>query len=156
MNPLFYNWLTGFIIPWIAGIYLAKKNPLILLVVAPLGSAIAHIFNRLGLSLGFWRVQPFEYSAFSTLPMDIGVYSILASFLVYVIIENQEKTHYFIFSFSLITTIMEYAWLVLNFVVYDNYWNIFHTFLSYLLAYYLVYGYYLLLKKYEVFSKTVR
>lgn len=146
-----YNWLIGFILPWIAGIYLYKKNSRVLLLITPFASLVAYIFNCIGYFFRFWKVSPAHDGLLATMPMNFGVYGILGSLLIYTILLREEKHYITLLIFTTVTTLMEAVWFFLGFVAYRNHWNLGFTFLSYLLAYLLLYGYYYLLKKHNIF-----
>jgi hypothetical protein len=73
----------GFIVPWIFGIILYKKEPIIVLLSVPVGITVAFILNECG-SNYFWQFKPiFRDVSLSALPLNIGFYPVLSSFLIY-------------------------------------------------------------------------
>lgn len=57
MVKIFVNIIIGFIIPWIFGIWLYKRNPKVVLLIAPIGIAIAFLINEWGIDY-FWQFEP--------------------------------------------------------------------------------------------------
>ena len=149
---MLFNFIVGFIISWIIGFYLFKKSPKIVLIIFPITTVISHTVNALGVYLEYWHLEPKIHDTLSYLPFDIGFYPILACLLIYFINKGINSFYSLIF-ISLSTTILEYIAYLFNKVIYANGWTIYFTFFSYLVSYTLVYFYYLLLQKYEVFSK---
>ncbi|MCF6137261.1 CBO0543 family protein [Pseudalkalibacillus berkeleyi] len=146
---MFVNIVFGLLVPWCAGFYLLKRDLRIFLLIAPFSIVVAFLFDVLGFHLGFWRIDPkYDIEPYAALPMYFGVYPILSGFLFYFIKRSTRSDLLWIMFFTLITTIVEFIGVAIGMVHYSNGWTIFWTFISYLLAYIVVYGYYVLLKKY--------
>ena len=144
---MLFNILVGFMIPWIFGIYLYFKDRKTLITIAPIGAAIALLYNCLGFYFSFWTVYNFSYGRMSAIPFDLGLYPILTSYLVYFIKRYKFKSYNMILLFTIFTTIAEFLLVLLDKVIYYNNWNIGWTFISYLIPYITCYLYYLILKK---------
>ncbi len=146
---MFINTLFGLLIPWIAGIFLLRRDAKIFLLIAPFAAVVAFTFDVVGFHLKFWRIHPMDdIESFAALPMYFGIYPILTGFLFYFIKRSNRNPTLWILLFTLLTTIIEYTGVVIGLVHYYNGWTIFWTFVSYLLAYIVCYGYFILLKKY--------
>ncbi|MFD6511446.1 CBO0543 family protein, partial [Bacillus sp. NPDC060175] len=105
-----------------------------------------------GLYCGFWRIAPFlSQKTLSSLPFNIGLYPILASYLIF-FIKKTKRPYLMVFFISLFTTILEMTLVLSGKIVYDNGWNIIWTFFSYIIPYMWVYWYYLYLRKLQVIS----
>ncbi|MBM7615817.1 hypothetical protein [Alkaliphilus hydrothermalis] len=150
-----YNWLIGFILPWIAGIYLYKRKAYIMLLITPFASIVSYVFNSFGYFYGFWHSTPLKYGSLSTLPMNIGLFGILGSIYIYTLELKGTPSYLVLLTFTGVTTLMETVWVYLGFVVYKNSWSFGLTFLSYLFAYLLVHWYYLLLKKHHLLPSKI-
>lgn len=130
------------LLPW--GIFLIhlKNRPFLtlehLLIIGSFSALIASLINEVGYSLKFWSIKPFEYRVLSMLPYDLGIYTILGVYLVY-FIKIFRSPSFLIVSITLITTLFELVLYKFEWIIYSNGWNIFFTFLSYLLAYSLVF-----------------
>ncbi|MGE6204426.1 CBO0543 family protein [Guptibacillus hwajinpoensis] len=145
---MLFNIVAAFIIPWIAGIFLVRKDFKLFLLIAPFAAFVAIIFDVLGFHFDFWRIDPeYETEPIAAMPMYFGVYPILAGFLFLAIKRTPFHPIVIILFFSLITTIIEGTGVWINLVHYSNGWTIYWTYVSYLLAYLVCYGYFLLLKK---------
>ncbi|WP_054025745.1 CBO0543 family protein [Bacillus sp. FJAT-28004] len=146
------NIIFGFIIPWIAGIYLGRKSPKTLLLIFPIGAVTSMVINSFGFQLMFWDFTPLipNDESVSALPLDIGLYPLLACFMIWLINSRPVNTALVMFLFILGTTLLEFMALLIGKVSYGNGWNIGYTFLSYLLAFGIVFIYYKLLKGYRL------
>lgn len=151
------NFILGFIIPWIFGIVLYKKTSKILLTIFPIGTVLSHIINAFVEEYKVWEIAPEELLTVDYLIFDIGLYAILPSYLIFFIHKYRKLNAYtYILIFTIVTTVSEYTWLKEERVSCHNGWNIYLTFLSYLVPYILVYLYYLLLKKNNILDNDVK
>lgn len=139
---MIFNITVGFIIPWIFGIYLFSKYLDIFLIIYPFASVVAFIFNTLGMSLGFWTIVPQRYEHIIALGSNIGLFPILGAYFIIVIHKKKYNLYAILIIFTLITTIIEFIIILLKYASYSQGWNIFHTFLSYLVAYIIGYFFY--------------
>ncbi|MDQ0060846.1 CBO0543 family protein [Paenibacillus harenae] len=150
------NIVIGFIIPWIFGILLIRKSPIILYLIYPIAAIVSAFFNDIGYHLGFWDFTPKidHDETLSALPMDLGLYPITASYLIYWIIRSNRRAWLKIACVSLFNTVLEFIALMTGKAEYGKGWNIGWTFLSYALALVLIFLYYKLLDKYDLFDKA--
>ena len=150
---MFFNIVAGFIIPWIIA-KVVLPNQEIILFIAPISSVIAFAINNIGCYF-FWDLRPVfsRQQGLSSLPIDLGLFPVGGCFLIYLIAIFQINSFIMILLFSIFTTVVELIAVKFNKVIYRNGWNGYLTFLSYLIAYMLVYGYYLILilNQYNVF-----
>ncbi|MBD2871789.1 hypothetical protein [Paenibacillus arenilitoris] len=146
---MLFNYFWGLIVPWLFGIYMARKVPKILLLIFPVGIVISHTINDWGIHERYWIFAPVKENneSVAALPLDLGLYAILAASLIWAIHARKRGSLLIILLFSLGTTLLECFGLLIGRVWYDNGWNVGWTYLSYVFAYYLVYFYYLLLKR---------
>ncbi|WP_273852081.1 CBO0543 family protein [Guptibacillus spartinae] len=144
-----FNIVVAFVIPWLAGIFLVKKDFRLFLLIAPFAAFVAVIFDVLGFHFDFWRIDPeYDTEPIAALPMYFGVYPILTGYLFLTLERQSFHPFVVILFFSLITTIIEGIGVWIHLVHYSNGWTIYWTYVSYFLAYIVCYGYYRLLKKY--------
>lgn len=142
------NLVLGFILPWAFGIYLYIKDRIIFLVIAPFASVLAYTVNEILFYLNFDRFVPINVADdITTISVNLGLYPILGSYLVYYIRSKKVSPYLLIFIFTFLTTAAEYLGLLFGLVAYYNGWNIGWTFLSYLLPYFACYRYYCSLNK---------
>jgi len=140
----------GFIVPWIFGIWLYKKKPLIVILIAPIGATVAFVINEWGFNY-FWQFKPvYRNVSFSSLPLDIGLYPVLACFFIYFKLNKRFNMLWLFLLFTLLVTSLEGIGLILGKVEYFNGWNIFLTFIIYLVAYLIIYSYFRILVKYQL------
>lgn len=92
---------------------------------------------------GYWRVTPIyaDEASFSTLPFNMGVYPVMASFMVYLIEKRRWSSLLALLTFTVVTTVAELGAVWLGKVFYGAGWNVIFTFFSYFAAYLLVYVY---------------
>ncbi|RJS60137.1 CBO0543 family protein [Bacillus sp. PK3_68] len=148
---MIYHIILGFVLPWtIAGVYLCKKHTKLTALFLPVGSAIAFLFNDLGLN-HFWELKPsFKATFITTIPYDLGIYPILFCLFITAIHYKKLNLRTAFLLFILGTTLFEFISVLQNKVIYRNGWNIFLTACSYLLAYIMVFFYYRLLIKLKI------
>jgi hypothetical protein len=150
---MFLNILIGFVIPWIFGVILFLKNRKLVLVIAPISAVISYSLNEIGFHMHLWRLAPLSVSDdLTSMSVNLGFFPILACYLVYYIKKTSLKKYTLILIFSFLNTIFEFICVLLNMVSYGNRWNVIWTFLSYIAAYLLVYGYFHLADKYEILN----
>lgn len=143
-----FNIIAAFLIPWIAGIYLVKKDFRLFLLIAPFAAFVAVIFDVLGFHFEFWRIDPeYDTEPIAAMPMYFGIYPILAGYLFLTLERRSFHPLVVILFFSLVTTIIEGTGVWIDLVHYSNGWTIYWTYVSYFLAYVVCYGYYRLLRK---------
>jgi hypothetical protein len=149
-----FNIVVGFVVPWILGGYLFKKDAQIVLIVSPFASVVAFTVNELGFYMNFWHLQPyFDEEGVSALPYNLGLYPVLSCWFIYFIRRKIIKPVSQIMIFTLITTLLEGIMLLMGKAEYENGWHIYWTFMSYLLLYIPVYWYYIYLKKAHIFNQ---
>lgn len=142
------NTLLGFLLPWlILGIYIYKRDKRILIVIFPIGALLAFIIDEVGFYFEFWSVTPIlKEKNMSALPMDLGIYPLMACYLIYLINSKPWNPLLLIILVSGFTTVLEFLGVITGKVVYMNGWNIGWTFVSYFIPYALVVWYYRILK----------
>lgn len=145
------NIVLVFVVPWsICIIHLYKKEKLLIFLIAPFFSVVTYTINTFGFYFGFWEVIPFPVQKnLATLPFDLGIYPILAIYLIFFIIKFK-KPSFVVFLMTSFTTLLELIFVYYGRVIYGNGWNIYFTFFSYLFPYLFVYGYYKYLIKLNI------
>ncbi|WP_124051436.1 CBO0543 family protein [Priestia endophytica] len=150
---MIFNILIAFILPWIVGIlHLYRKDKKIIPLIGSFFCIIAFVVNEFGFYYGFWKVAPFfDQKTLSALPFNLGLYPMLASYLIF-FVKKTQRPYLMIFFISLFTTFLEMTLVLSGKVVYGNNWNNIWTFFSYFISYMWVYWYYLHLKKLQIMS----
>ncbi|WP_078427143.1 hypothetical protein [Alkalihalobacterium alkalinitrilicum] len=147
---MLFNFVLGLLFPWILLLYVLRKHTKYIILFAPIGASLAFFFNELGFQY-FWGMKPiYKNITFSALPLNLGIYPVLSSFIGYFFTKRKVHPFVWILGFSLTLTIFEWLFEVYGIVFYINGWNIFWTYVSYVLAFALIYGYYRLLVKYSI------
>lgn len=141
-----FNIIVGFLIPWILGAYICIKEKRLFLTVYPFGCTVSYTINVLGFYFKFWDISPYGHGVFVSLPMNLGLYPIVGTYFAFLLYKGVGKTYYLLFMFTLITTLFEYLMVFLGKGVYGHGWNLFWTFVSYLVAYVLAYWFYHLVR----------
>ena len=146
------NLILGFALPWGFGIYLYRRDRAIFLVSAPFASVWAFLINSILFNLNFDRFIPLDSSNdLVTMSVNLGLYPVLGSYLVYLIKTQKISPYLLVLIFSVFTTGLEYLGLLFHIVSYQNGWNIGWTFLSYVLPYLMCYWYYRKLNQLNIF-----
>lgn len=143
------NIFFGFFVPWIIlGAFLYKKDKKTLLLIFPLGATLALTINLFGFYFEFWDFYPLmKVEPMSALPLDLGLYPLLGSYFIFLIQRNIINPFFGILLFAVVVTGMEWAAVKIEKVTYYNGWNIGWTFVSYLVPFTIIYGYYRLVKR---------
>lgn len=133
------NFSIAFFLPLIVSWFLFRKHLWLYVTIFPFSSMVAFIFNSLGSHFHFWALKPIikDNSDFSYLPFNIGLYPVLGSLYVLMLKKRKKYLSSFFF-FSIVTTSLEFTFLMFDRVEYSNGWNIFWTFVSYALFYSLI------------------
>lgn len=145
-----FNIIIGFLIPWIVGVYVYIKEERLFLVIYPFGCTITYTINMIGVQFGFWSIRPYEYGMFASLPLNLGLYPIIGTYFVFLTYKRVGKSYYLILIFSLLTAGFELLMLILKRGTYGHGWNLFWTFVSYLVAYISAYCFYHLVRSKQI------
>ncbi|SMQ86934.1 hypothetical protein SAMN05444673_7016 [Bacillus sp. OV166] len=148
---MFFNIILVFVIPWIVGLlHLYKQDKVLIPVIGSFFSVIAFTINEFGFYFGFWEVLPsFNQKTLSALPFNLGLYPILASYLIY-FIKKYKYPYLVLLLMTIFTTLIEMIFSYFGRVIYSNGWNNIWTFCSYMFPYILVYWFYTYLKKLKI------
>lgn len=142
--------ILGFIFPWILSVYLFKKNKATILTIAPFTAVVALVLNEIGLYFELWDILPQNTEPINCLPLDLGLYPVLASYYIHCVQRKYLRPWLLLFLNCIVTTALESIYVLIGKIVYHNGWNIFFTFGSYLVGYLFVYLYYLLLRRNKI------
>lgn len=132
---MLFNWLIGFVIPWIFGIYLLRKDFIHIVRIGPAAGLIAFLFSDIGYYMEWFQISPFRSGSLSFVPYNLGIYIILPSYMVYLINRAKKLPAFLaICAFSIVKTILEAVLVYTGKVIYLHGWNLIWTFVSYVLA----------------------
>ncbi|KPV45668.1 CBO0543 family protein [Alicyclobacillus ferrooxydans] len=140
------NIALGFVLPWILGAFLYRNHPLTVLTVAPFASVVSFLINAVGFGLEWWNLAPYtRIETFSALPLNMGLYPVLGCWCI-VLIRRFGRSLSMVLVFSISTTLLEGFAVFIGHASYGNGWNLAWTFISYLVAYVVVYKFYTLIR----------
>lgn len=140
---MLFNFIAGFLIPWIAGIFLIKHDKKTMLIAFPAAGLISLLLNDFGVYKEWWKLSPKGMESVTTIPFNLGIYPIVAGWMLYCILQTRFRFNAVLMialSAALLTG-GEFAMVSLGKIKYGNGWNVGWTFVSYLIALALVYGY---------------
>lgn len=135
------NVILGFVIPIVVGCWILRKSLNLLLIFFPFGVATSTVFNNIGFNY-FWHLAPeFTNRSFAALPFDVGLFPMAGCLMIYFI--NRHRAHPWIAVFvsALLLTIVEWIAKEYGKVWYFNGWNIFWSYVSYLIPMVMAYLY---------------
>lgn len=141
---MIFNLIIGFIIPWLCFVFAPLPNKIkLVLRVFPISSLIAFLLNDFFVKHGFWIVKPIVETneSYTAIPYNLGLYPVWGIFLVYFIERFTWPSAVFICIWSIGITLAECVLVMFGKVVYDNGWHIAWTFVSYVVAFSIVYLY---------------
>ncbi|MBS4538946.1 hypothetical protein GOQ27_10745 [Clostridium sp. D2Q-11] len=144
-----FNYVFGLGFSWILMYLIYRKDKKVVLFIFPFSSLIAHTVNAFGFYLKFWTLTPVKWHSFAALPFDLGYFSLIGVFFIYLARNHKKLSPFLILIIlSLIATALEAVFLLSGKIIYYPRWNLLFTFFSYLIPYGIVYGYYTHIKIY--------
>lgn len=147
---MLYHIIGGFIIPWLLGLFLYKRQVKLIILISPIASTVAFFINAWGFNF-YWKLDPsFTNMSLSAMPYELGYYPFLAILFIITIRDKKLKILTALLVFAISSTLFEFISVVMRRVIYRNEWNIYWTFLSYVLSYFIVFIYYQLLRKQKI------
>ncbi|MGG6314139.1 CBO0543 family protein [Paenibacillus macerans] len=140
------NFIAGFLVPWIAGAFLIYRDKKAMLLGFPTGGFMSLLFNDFGIYKQWWLLHPKDMESVTTIPFNLGIYPIVAGWMLHFIFRTRFRFNalLMIVIFAALLSGAEFAYVGMGKIKYGHGWNIGWTYLSYILALGLVYGYYLL------------
>lgn len=141
------NVIIGWIIPWCIGGYFLRKDSSVILHIAPVASVIAFAFNEVGYQMQWWSLTPAELGVLAYLPYNLGIFPVIPCLLIYTMRRSALNPLLLLLLYTIGKTLPEFCLVLLGKVSYDHGWNLGWTFVSYLLACSLCYGWYLIGKR---------
>lgn len=136
------NVILGWIIPWCIGSYFLSRDRAVFLHIAPIASVIAFVFNEVGYQMQWWSVTPTGWGVLSILPYNLGVFPVIPCLLIYTVRRSSWSPLLLLLLFTLCKTLLEFCVVLIGIVNYHHGWNVGWTFVSYLLACSMCYGWY--------------
>ncbi|WLR50378.1 hypothetical protein LC040_14055 [Bacillus tianshenii] len=150
---MFINITIGLIIPWLIGVYLYRKAPIMVILIAPIGGLISFILNDWGFNY-FWEVTPvYKNTSLSALPYCLGLYPILACSFIYFLQKKVINDLILMLLFTIVSTISERIAVMLGKIHYTNGWSIFFTLTFYFAGFLTTFIYYRILVNRKILPK---
>ncbi|MFQ3544601.1 hypothetical protein Q7A53_10965 [Halobacillus rhizosphaerae] len=116
--------------------------------MAPFVALLSITLNQIGMALKFWTLYPeTNYLIFNSINIDFGFNPAMAVLFTFIIYIKQWKRWIVYLGFLIFLTGSEKLAVIFNKVKYDDHWNIFYTFIAYLLGLILADIYFHFLKK---------
>lgn len=134
------NIIGGFIIPWLLGLWLIKDKAF-LIAFYPAAVALATTIDIVGSNF-FWQFSPpLNNKSLSCLPVLIGLHPIASCLMLYLIYRKNIGPFRGILYFAGLLTFLEWVTKELGLLTYFNGWNIYWTFISYMVPLTVLYYY---------------
>lgn len=151
-----FNIVFGFVIPWFIGLFWIRKAAAVFLLICPIATVVSLLINLFGFYTAFWCFTPIlpRNETISAIPLDLGIYPVTASLMIYWIRRTKIKPIWLVISVSLVITFLEFIGVLFGKVIYGNGWNVGWTLISYCSAYGFVYFYYTLLARNVVIGRN--
>ncbi|MYL71584.1 hypothetical protein GLW00_12010 [Halobacillus litoralis] len=125
--------IAGFVIPWITGVYLYKKAPIIFYTTAPITALIAVVLNQAGIHMGLWRVNHMpSIVLLDSLFLDLGIFTIAGAWFTYMLVYKSINPLWIYIIFIGGMASLEILALLVETIEYNQSWNFFYTLLMYI------------------------
>ncbi|WP_405115501.1 CBO0543 family protein [Paenibacillus sp. FSL K6-1217] len=136
------NVIIGWVLPWLVGSFFIRKDKFVFLHIGPFASVIAFIFDEIGHHMRWWSITPAGAGILAFIPYNLGVFPVISCLLLYTVRRSSVNPWLLIPLFSTGKTMFELSLVLAGKVTYDRGWNIGWTYVSYVLACSLCYGWY--------------
>ncbi|WP_100398121.1 hypothetical protein [Bacillus sp. FJAT-44742] len=144
---MLFNILFGFVLPWILGIVLYKKDKQLMVKTTPICVLIAFVMNIKGSR--YWILRPrIKRQQYRTIyPLNFGYFPVVASFMVFCSQKSILPKAFWVLLFTVFSTTAELLAILSGKLIYKNGWNIYKTLFTYIVPYFFMTLYYDLVKK---------
>ena len=144
--------LFSFILPWFIGIFLYFKDKQIIVTIAPFACMLGFILNTIGIDLGYFyppQLGNIKPHTIAILP-NIGLLAIISCAFIFAVCHTKIKPFILNLLFTVIATPIDMILIYYKFLEYNKGWNILLTSLAYIISFYIIYFYYLWIKKLRI------
>lgn len=138
--------LLTFVIPWLAAAYLLVQNKRTVVLYGPAAAGIAFALNDIGLYMEWWGFKPEREELLISLLSNLGIFLVSGCYMIH-FIQKYKYSLIMILGFASLLTLLEYVYLLLGRIHFNNGWNLGWSFVSYVVSNILLYGYFLLLDR---------
>ena len=149
---LFAVILLSFILPWTLGIILYVKDKRMVVTIVPLACMLGYVLNTVGIDYGFFYPLPMDGIKPHTVAIfpNTGLLPIESCLFIYAVRHTKLKLVLLDIGISAISGLIDVIFIAVRFLAYNKGWNIPWTMLIYLISFYVIYLYYLWLKKLSI------
>lgn len=146
---LFVVIILSFVIPWIIGICQFSRAKYIIVLAVPFSSSLAFTLNTIGLDLSFFYPTVSSETIMHTVGIlgNIGIVPLESCIFIYLTEHTNVKKYILNILLSLVSTIIDLLFIRFKLLAYDNGWNMYWTFIMFFISFYIVYFYYIGVKK---------
>lgn len=140
------------IVPWFIGAFLYFKDKQLIVIIAPLACSLSFILNTIGIDLGYFyppqlgNIKPHTIAIFP----NIGLITIQSCIFIFMIRHTKIKVVIINLLITIIATLIDMIFLYTNILVYRKGWTIPASIVMYFLSFYIIYFYYLWIKKLQI------
>ena len=150
---LFITVLFGFIIPWVIGTIIYFKDNRVIILIAPFSCALAFIFNDLGIALGYFHPSVYNFNPYLlTEIMNIGLFTIEPCVLIFAKRHTRMKTIYLLVLITIFASSIDLILFLTSMLIFEKGWSVIWSVIWFFITFNIVYLYYLLLKKLNIFQ----
>lgn len=139
---MLFNFGFFFVLPWILGIYILKKDKTSVLIGAPISMALTTLINEITYRLRWYIFTPLSEKSFAFFPANIGYFPIIGSLHTYIIRRYDINPYLLTLIMTGIETFFEFVAVKYGKIIYKNGWTLLHTAITYYCAHLAVYFYY--------------
>lgn len=146
----------SFILPWILGIVLYFKDKRMVVTIVPFACMLGYVLNTVGIDCGFFYALPISGIKPHTIAIfpNTGLLPIESCLFIYAVRHTKFKLALLEIVISAISSLADVISIAARFLVYNKGWTIPWTMLMYLISFYVIYLYYLWLKKLSILPNT--
>ncbi|ARI77900.1 hypothetical protein [Halobacillus mangrovi] len=140
---MIFNFTVGFILPWITAIILFRRARILIYSVVPFTALLSLISNQVGMQSNLWALNPEPTIVLlESLFIDIGYNPIICAWFAYCIYFKKIRRLWVYGLFILLINGLELLALFTDKVEYSDDWNIYYSFIVYVLGLFITDFYY--------------
>jgi hypothetical protein len=132
-----FNIMLGIVLPWAVAIFMVRKpERYIVAVMSPFATTLGYTLNTLWTHQGFGYMLPKfpDNLTLAGLPCELGVFPVTVSLFI-IMYRRTHKLILMLILFPLVNTSCEALGLILGKLVYLKGWNLFETYIEYVVGF---------------------
>lgn len=147
--------MMSFIVPWIIGYNIYKKDKGIILLIAPFSATLSFVLNTPGLDYGYFYPTSINNIKIHTLSIiaNAGIFCIIGCLFIFTIrhwnTKLKPKSLFVNIFYTVIGILIDLGLISAGFLNYGNNWGAIHSIAAFIFAFYIIYFYYLSLRKFK-------